>query len=64
MLGLIVVYTIGFIYLYAIMVFVLGKNVVLFTLLKGAVLMFIPTDVLSAILSASISTKVSKAIHI
>lgn len=64
MLGLIVVYTIGFIYLYAIMVFVLGKNVVLFTLLKGAVLMFIPTDILSAILSASISTKISKAIHI
>lgn len=64
MIGLIVVYAIGFVYLYGVMVFVLGKNVVMFTLLKSAVLMFVPTDILSAILSATISVKVSKALKI
>ena len=56
------VYLIGFIYLYVIMTNVLGKDVELFKLLKSAVIIFIPTDILSAILSAKVASRVYKTI--
>ena len=61
--GLSLVYLIGFIYLYFIMTNVLGKDVVLFNLFKSAVLIFIPTDILSAILSAKVASRIYKVIR-
>ena len=42
---------------------VLGKDVVLFNLFKSAVLIFIPTDILSAILSAMVASRIYKVIR-
>lgn len=62
LIGLSLVYLIGFIYLYVIMTNVLGKDVELFKLLKSAVIIFIPTDILSAILSAKVASRVYKTL--
>ena len=62
LIGLSLVYLIVFIYLYFIMTNVLGKDVELFKLLKSAVIIFIPTDILSAILSAKVASRVYKTI--
>ena len=58
MVGLLFVYTIGFSYLYFMSAVVAGKNVVFFNLLKAAVLMFIPTDTISAIISAKVASRI------
>ena len=63
LIGLSLVYLIGFIYLYFIMTNVLGKDVELFKLLKSAVIIFIPTDILSAILSAKVASRIYKVIR-
>ncbi len=62
LIGLSLVYLIGFIYLYFIMTNVLAKDVELFKLLKSAVMIFIPTDILSAILSAKVASRIYKSI--
>lgn len=62
LIGLSLVYLIGFIYLYFIMTNVLAKDVELFKLLKSAVIIFIPTDILSAILSAKVASRIYKSI--
>ena len=63
LIGLSLVYLIGFIYLYFIMTNVLGKDVELFKLLKSAVIIFIPTDILSVILSAKVASRIYKVIR-
>lgn len=57
MIGLVFVYTLGFIHLYFVSTVIAGKTVALFNLLKGAVIIFIPTDTLSAILSAKVASR-------
>lgn len=60
MIGLVIVYTLGFIHLYFVSTVIAGKTVALFNLLKGAVIIFIPTDTLSAILSAKVASRLPK----
>lgn len=64
MIGIAIVYAIGFVHLYVIMIYVIGKAVGVSALFKSAVLLFVPTDILSAVLSALIATKVSKQIRL
>ena len=61
--GLVIVYAVGFVYLYIVMTKVLGKtDIVLFNLFKAGVLVFVPTDVIWALIAAYIGLRVTKAI--
>lgn len=62
-LGMMVVYTIGVSYMYLIVNFYLGKSITLLNALWTGALIFIPTDMLSAVLCSVLGVRIARRVR-
>lgn len=64
LIGMIIIYIIGFSYFYYIFNAIMGKNKPFMMLIKSVILIFIPADIIKAILAASLAKVLRKNIKL